>query len=180
MAKDSVITLQNTLATSFHCGSISLLDANTFVVSTYNNDPRPVCTIDVHGNEGEIQHKVLPDKTYSGTLECACAYIPSTKTIVFADAYQNTVYICDITSGEGRVIVNDKIRDMVRVCAGPAGTVFVCSKDTDSVIQFSLQGDVLASHTVDAMKPWIISVSKENTRLVLSNGLKQIQQFSIV
>jgi len=181
VSQDSVITLQKTLTTSFWCCSISPLDTDTFVVSTLHNKP-PVRTIDVHGNEGEIQHKFLPDKTYSSTLESACAYIPSTKTLVVTDRIQHTVYICDLTSGKGHVIKNDKIRGPRGVCAGPGDTVYVCSVDTDTVVQLSPQGDVLASHRVNVTLPHAVSVFKDNTRLILSNcfGKKMIKLFSIV
>ena len=179
MDKDSVITLQKTLTTSFYCGSISTLGTDTFVVSTTGNK-RPVRTIDVHGNEGEIQHKLLPNKTYMCTSDSACAYIPSTKTLVFSDEDQHTVYMCDLTSGEGHVIKNDKIRYPRGVCAGPGGTVFVCSEDTDSVVQLSPQGDVLVSHRVDVGYPLVISVSKDHKRVVVGNTSGPIKQFSIV
>jgi len=181
VANDSVITLHKTLATSFFCGSISLLDTDTFVVSTIK-DTRPVGTIDVHGNEGEIQHKLLPDKTYRSTWESCCAYIPSTKTVVLTDRDQHTVYMCDISSSNGRVIKNDKICSPRGVCAGPGGTVFVCNRDTDSVVQLSPHGDVLASHNVNVEIPYNVSVSKDNTRLILSNaaGKTMIKLFSIV
>jgi len=180
VAEDSVIKLHKTLTTSFSCGFISPLDTDTFVVSSPYSKP-PVRMIDVHGNEGEIQHKILPDKTYSNTSESACAFIPHTKTLVFSDQLQHTVYMCDLTSGEGPVIKNDKIRGPRGVCAGPGGTVFVCSRDTDSVVQLSPQGDVLTSHGVDVGYPTAISVSKD--RLVLSNsskGQKMIKLFNIV
>jgi len=178
--KDSVITLQKTLTTSFDCVSISPLDTDTFVVSTPYSKP-PVRSIDVHGNEREIQHKLLPDKTYNNIWDSACDYIPQTKTLVFSDQYQHTVYMCDLTSGGGRVIVGDKIRRPRGVCAGPGGTVFVCSWDTDSVVQLSPQGDVVTSHSVDVRCPSVISVSKDHKYVVVC-GYKweQIKQFSIV
>jgi len=90
--------------------------------------------------------------------------------------------MCDLTSGEGHVIKNDKIRGPRGVCAGPGGTVFVCSGDTRSVVQLSPQGDVLASHSVDVRIPHAVSVFKDNTRLILSNssGRTRIKLFSIV
>jgi len=178
--KDSVITLQKTLTTSFFGGFISLLDTNTFVVSTTTHQ-RPVRTIDVYGNEGEIQHKLLPDKTYSTTWKSTCVYIQSTKTLVFADQDQHTVYMCNITSGDGHVIKNDKIRLPRGICAGPAGIVFVCSEGTRSVVQLSPQGDVLASHRVDDGHPLAVSVAEDGTRLVLSlYSMVQIKLYSIL
>jgi len=91
--------------------------------------------------------------------------------------------MCDTTSGEGRVILNDKIRVPTGVCAGQAGTVFVCSQGTDYVLQLSPQGDVLASHRVSLRHPFAVSVSKNGSRLVLSNstvGQNMIKLFSIV
>ena len=133
VSEESTITLYKTLNTSFKCSTISPLDTGTFIVTTVDN-PRPVRTIDVHGNEGEIQHKLLPDKSYGKYFVSACTNVQSTKTIVFTDRDQHTVYMCNITSGEGHVIKNDKIRSPTGVCAGPAGTVFVCCTDSGTAV----------------------------------------------
>ena len=178
VSEESTITLCKTLNTSFMCSSISPLDTDTFIVTAVDN-PRPVRTIDVHGNEGEIQHTLLPEKSY-GYLLSAFTYIKSVNTLVFTDRDQRTVYMCDITSGKGHVIKNDNIIGPKGVCAGPAGTVFVCC--TATVVQLSAQGDVLATHSVNVGNPWAIRSCKNGTRLVLSNALGEqscIKLFSI-
>ena len=76
VSDDSSVTLVKMLPTSFKCFSISTLDADTFMVSTYDHK-RPVRTIDVHGSEADFQHTLLPDKTYK-LEQSACTYIPST------------------------------------------------------------------------------------------------------
>jgi len=168
VSEESTITLYKTLNTSFMCSTISLLGTESFIVNAVEN-PRPVRTIDVHGNEGEIQHKLLPDNSYI-SFASACTYIPTTKTVVFTDRDQHTVYMCNITSGEGHVIKNDKIHSPTGVCAGPAGTVFVCSCGTNSVVQLSPQGEVLATHSVNVENPWTVRISRDGTHLALSNG----------
>jgi len=72
----------------------------------------------------------------------------------------------DITSGEGRVIKSDKIHSPRRVCAGPAGTVFVCSGDS----QLSPQGDVLMTNDVGMKRPTAISLSRDGARLAVSSS----------
>jgi len=136
VSDDSSVTLVKMLPTSFMCFTVSLLDSDTFMVSTFNHE-QPVQTVDVHGNEGDFQHKLLPNKTYK-IDESACTYIPSRNTCVFVDRDQHTVYMCDITSGEGRVIKREKIVKPGRVHAGPNGTVFVCSYDTHTLQRFYL------------------------------------------
>jgi len=181
VSSDSTLSLQKTLTTSFSCSSISMLDTDTFVVSTLDHR-RSVCTVDVHGNEGDIQQNILFDKQY-GLWECACAFVPSTKTIVVSEKNQHTIYMCDITSGKFHVINNDQIRGPRGICPGPAGTVLVCSGDTDSLVHLSPQGDVLGSISVGMKFTKAVSISKDATRLVLANACAKdrvIKLFSIV
>jgi len=166
VSDDSSITLLKTLPTSFCCDSISSMDTDTFIVSTYDQE-RPVRTIDIQGYEGDIQHKLLHDKTY-GIDESACTYIPSTNTLVFSDCDQDTVYMCNLASGEGHTIKSDKIVSPRRVCAGPAGTVFVCSEGTNTIVQLSHDGEILMTHDI-GMLPFAVSLNKDGTRLVVSN-----------
>jgi len=168
VSKESNITVQKTLTTSFGCSTISPLEADTFVTSTANH-LRHVRTITVQGKEGDIQHRLLPDNTYT-VYDSTCTYLPSTNTLVFVDKYQHTVYMCSITSGEGHVIKHDIIQRPVGVCAGPAGTVFVCSEDTDSVVQLSAGGKILMSHDVGMKFPKAVSLSSDGTRLAMSNS----------
>jgi len=169
VSKKSSITLQKTLTTSFGCSNIALLDADTFIVGTINHQ-HPVRTVTVQGQAGHIRHKLIPDKKYE-IYRSSCTYITCTKTVVFSDRDQNTVYMCDITSGEGRVIKSDKIRRPRRVCAGPAGTVFVSSGDNQSIVQLSHQGDVMMSNDVGMLYPYAVTFTGDSTRMVVSNGV---------
>jgi len=143
------------------------MDADTFIVSTYDHE-RPVCTVDLQGNEGEFQHKLLPDQAY-GLFKSACNYISSTNTLVFCDRIQHTVYMCDLSSGEGHVIKSDKIVSPKDVCGGPAGTVFVCCTVTDTIVQLSQDGEILMTHDIGMVWPFAVSLNRDGTRLVVSN-----------
>ena len=168
VSDDSSITMLRTLSTSFCCYSISSMDTDTFIVSTYFHE-RPVRTIDIQGNEGDIQHKLLPDKAY-GPFESACTCISSTNTLLFSDWNQNTVYMCDLTSGEGHVIKSDKIVRPRGVCAGPAGTVFVCSAVTNTLVQLWQDGEILMTHDIGMDMPHAVSLNRDSTHLVVSNS----------
>ena len=153
---------------------------DTFLVCTLE-DHQTVRTIDTHGNEGDIEHLRIPDKTY--TIDnSACCYIPSSQAIVFSDKEQGTVYICGTMSGEGHETVDAKIPGPKGVCAGPLGTAFVCSEYTQSIVQISPNGEVLKSHSVDMGCPRAVAISKDGSRLVVSNsthGQKMIKFFII-
>jgi len=167
VSDDSSITLLKLLSTSFRCNSISSMDTDTFIVSTWWHE-RPVRTIDLQGNVGDIQHKLLPDKD-NGLLDSPCTYISSTNTLMFSDWCQDTVYMCELTSGEGHVIKSDKIVVPSGVCAGPAGTVFVCSEGTNTIVQLSQDGEILMTHDVGMGRPHAVSLNRDGTRLVVSN-----------
>jgi len=103
----STLTLSNTVTTSFNCSSISHMHDDTFLVCTLE-DRRTVRTIDTHGNEGDIEHLPIPDKTYT-VGKSACCYIPSSQAIAFSDQEQDTVYICGKMSGKGHETIDAKI-----------------------------------------------------------------------
>jgi len=128
VSENSTITMLKEITQTFKCDSISLLDVDTFMVGTYGHRPL-IRTIDIDGNEGEVQHKLLPDKTYK-LGKSACTYIPSPETILFTDKEQHTVYVCDIRSGEGRVITNDKTQEPRGKCASSNGCVFICCNNS--------------------------------------------------
>jgi len=81
--------------------------------------------------------------------------------------------MCDVTSGEGHVIKSDKIVEPRGVCAGPAGTVFVCSGGTNTIVQLSQDGEILMTHGVDMGRPLTASLNRDGTRLVVSNWIGQ-------
>jgi len=179
--QNSTVKMLKEIKTSFSCFSISLLEAGTFMVSTYNHR-NAICTIDVDGNEGDVQHQILPDKIYKVDMS-ACTVIPSNKTVFFTDREQHTVYMCDMKSGKGRVITHDKIQAPKGIYASLKCDVFVCSMNTDSIVQLSLLGDVIASHKADMRFPSAVSVSRDGSRLVVSNcamGQTKMKLFNIV
>jgi len=177
---DSTLTLLKTITTSFNCGSISHMYDGTFLVSSLY-DPRPIRTIDSHDKEEDIHHIQLPDKTYT-IGRSACSYIPSSKTVLFSDRDQNTVYMCNYITGEVCETKDNLIREPRGLCLGPQDTVFVCSADTGCIVQLSAKGDVLKSHNVNMSSPRAVTMSKDATLLAVSNsvnGQQMIKLFQI-
>jgi len=179
VSRENNITLLKTLSTSFNCDSICLLDADTFLVSTYGHQ-NPVRTITVQGQEGELQHAGLPF-TVSDAGGGACAYIPSSKTLLFSNCRNTTVFVCDCESSTCREIKDRRISLPRRICAGLHGSSFVCSEGygTRSVVQLSPDGEVVTSHEVD-MRPFAVSVSNDGTRMAVSGSFPpMIKLFSM-
>lgn len=82
------------------------------------------------------------------------------------DREEDTVYLCDTTSSDGLVLKNDKWRGLNGVSAGPADTVFVfdrVSDSTDSLLLLFLQGIVLESHNVGMWNIGAVRFSKYDT-----------------
>jgi len=167
VASDSTLTVVKTVSTSFFCRSISLLDTDTFLVSTWDH-PKLVRTITIHGTEGELSNASFPNKTY-GLFESTCTYIPSTKTMVLTDFRDNAVYMCSTETSEYRKVTDDRIRCPRGVCGGPGGTAIVCCSASDTIVQLSPQGGVMMEQSVGMGRPWAVSVSRDGSHMVVSN-----------
>jgi len=180
VSRTNNISLVRTLRPSFFCHSISPMDNDSFIVSTIDHED-PVRTITVHGQEGDVQHAGLPDKTYN-VGESQCTYDGSKKTIVFTDRYTHTVYLCNIQSGSCQTVQSDQIREPRGACPGNHGTVLVCSDKTNSIVQVSLQDRVVTTHDVGMKYPYAVSLSRDGARLAVSNsvaGQKNIKIFTV-
>ena len=181
VASDSTLTVVKTVSTSFSCFSISLLDADTFLVGTYNH-PKPVRTITIRGTEGELSNASVPNKTYD-IDKSTCTYIPSTKTMVLADREDNAVYMCSTETSECRKVTDGRICHPCGVCGGPGGTVIVCCTGSFTIVQLSPQGDVMMEKSVGMMHPDAVSVSREGSHMVVSSSLtnnEKIKLFRLV
>jgi len=146
------------------------MDGDRFILSTVDH-PRPVRTITVHGQEGDVHHAGLPDKTYKEG-DSRCTYMESHKTMVFTDRYAHEVYLSNIENGRCHIVHSDKIRFPVGACPGIDGTVFVCSGETGTVVQLTTKGTVIASHDVGMAWPFAVSLSRDGTRLAVSNAVE--------
>jgi len=157
------------------------MDGDRFILSTIDH-PRPVRTITIHGQEGDVQHAGLPDKTYK-LNESMCTYVESHKTVVFTDYNASEVYLSNIENGRCHIVHCDKIRSPKGACPGINGTVFVCSGGTGTVVQMTTQGTVLTSLDVSMEWPRVVSLSRDGTRLAVSNGvkdkMKKIKMFKV-
>ena len=181
VSKSNNISLVRTLKLSFYCRSICPMDGDRFILGTVNH-PRPVRTITVHGQEGDVQHVGLPDKTYELGYS-RCTYVESHKTVVLTVRDDHEVYLSNIENGRCHIVHSDKIRQPLGACPGIDGTVFVCSGETGYVVQLTTQGTVLTTHDISMAWPFAVSLSRDGTRLVVSNSVedeaRQIKMFKI-
>ncbi|XP_052784182.1 uncharacterized protein LOC128219994 [Mya arenaria] len=177
----NTITLMKTLTTSTYCVSICSLNDRTFVVSTYN-DPRSARMIDVDGKESNFDNMKFPGKTYK-LGESKCTYIQSRDVLVLTDRHAHTVYMYNTATGKSREVNDGRIREPRGAFAGPDQSVFVCSGKTNSVIQISPDGNILASCDVDIKHPFAVAVSRDGSRMAVSNsvtGVETLKLFKII
>jgi len=169
VSRSNNICLVRTLRTSFYCFSISPMDDDRFVTSTEDH-PSPVRTITVQGQEGDVQHAGLPDKTYKGD-ESQSTYIGTKNILVFTERCNHTVYLCNIQSGSCHTVESDQIREPMGACPGNHGSVFVCSDKINSVVQISPQGNIVMTHDVGMVNPCAVTLSRDGARLAVSNDV---------
>ncbi|XP_052783078.1 uncharacterized protein LOC128219309 [Mya arenaria] len=181
VSSDNKFTLMKTLTMSTRCFSICQLNDRTFVVSSFN-DPRPSRMIDVDGKESDFDNVKFPGKTYK-LEESKCTYIPSRDVLVLTDKHAHTVYMYNTATGKSSEVKDFRIREPRGAFAGPDQSVFVCSGKTNSIIQISPDGDILASCDVDKKYPYAVAVSSDGSRMAVTNNkgdVKKLKLFKII
>ncbi|KAH3803834.1 hypothetical protein DPMN_132102 [Dreissena polymorpha] len=181
VSTDNTITLTREINTISTFYSICCMSPSHMVVSTYD-DPRPVRMISVDGVETDFDHFLtFPMKTYK-VDESACTYVQSKNTLVLTDRFAHTVYMHDTLKGTSRAVTNANIQEPRGACVGPGDTVLVCSTIKHSIVHLSVDGNILGTYPVDICYPNSICVSKNGTRLAVSNsavGKRKLQLYKI-
>ncbi|KAH3803900.1 hypothetical protein DPMN_132171 [Dreissena polymorpha] len=181
VSTDNTITLTREIKTSSLFCSICCMSPSNMVVSTYN-DPRPARMISVDGVQSDFDHSLtFPMKTYKFG-ESTCSYVQSKNTLVLTDQLAHKVYMFDTVNGTFRVVTNENIQEPGGACVGPGDTVLVCSENKNSIVHLSVDGDILGTYPVDMKLPSSICVSKDGTRLAVSNnaiGIKKLHLYKI-
>jgi len=145
--------------TTFPGITISNIDNRSFLVGTWDK-PIPLRTVDILGNEGDVANVSFPGKYYTDN-----DYIVSEKLLALTIRRENTVYLRILGNDRGTCVTDKRIRRPQGVCAGPRGTLFVCSKHY--IVQMSHQGDVLTSYDTNMKLPKWVQVSKDGSRMAV-------------
>ncbi|XP_052216614.1 uncharacterized protein LOC127834639 isoform X2 [Dreissena polymorpha] len=180
VSKDNVIRLTRIINTTSKFYSISCMSPLRMVVSSYD-DPRPVKMLSVDGAESDFDHVTFPVTTYK-IDESMCTYVQSKNTSVLTDRDANKVFMYDTLNGTSRAVTNNNIREPCSACAGPNDTALVCSKNNHAIAHLTVDGDVLGFYPVDLKLPHSLCVSKDGTKLAVSNsatGAGKLQLYKI-
>ncbi|XP_052265918.1 uncharacterized protein LOC127868311 isoform X3 [Dreissena polymorpha] len=181
VSTDNTITLTKQINTTSKFDCICCMSPSNMVVSTYD-DPRPMRMISVDGVESDFDHSLtFPKKTYKAD-ESMCTYVQSKNTLVLTDQLAHTLYMYDTVNGTSRAVTNENIQEPRGACVGPGDTVLVCSQNNDSIVHLTIDGKILGTFPVDMELPCSICVSKDGTRLVVSNcaiGVRKLHLYKI-
>ncbi|XP_052217329.1 uncharacterized protein LOC127835101 isoform X3 [Dreissena polymorpha] len=180
VSSDNVISLTRQIKTSTFL-SICCKTPTQMVVSTID-DICNVRMISVDGVETDFQQVEFPKKTYK-LGDSFSTYVQSKNTLVLIDRRAHTVYVYDTVNGTSRAVTNGNIQVPSGACVGPGDTVMVCSENMNSVVQLTADGDFLCTYPVDMKFPRSICVSRDKTRLAVSNcviGDRKLQLYKIL
>ncbi|KAH3870542.1 hypothetical protein DPMN_033731 [Dreissena polymorpha] len=178
VSTDNTITLTKQINTTSKFDCICCMSPSNMVVSTYD-DPRPMRMISVDGVESDFDHSLtFPKKTYKAD-ESMCTYVQSKNTLVLTDQLAHTLYMYDTVNGTSRAVTNENIQEPRGACVGPGDTVLVCSKNKNSIVHLTIAGKILGTYPVDMKYPYSIRLSKDGTRMAVSNSAKGVQKLHL-
>ncbi|KAH3870446.1 hypothetical protein DPMN_033633 [Dreissena polymorpha] len=78
----------------------------------------------------------------------------------------------DTVNGTSRAVTDENIQEPRGACPGPGVTVLVCSGKNISIVHLTIGGKILGTYAVDMEWPCSICLSKDGSRLVVSNSAK--------
>ncbi|KAH3809805.1 hypothetical protein DPMN_138185 [Dreissena polymorpha] len=128
----------------------------------------------------DFKNVVFPRKN---VYESNCCYVQSKNTLVLTDRYAHTVYMYDTVEGTSRAITDQNIQEPRGCCVGPGDTVLVCSKNKNSIVHLTVDGDVLGTYPVDMEYLNSLCISKKASTLAVSNrlsGKKKLQLYNML
>jgi len=161
----SSITLMKTLQTSTEVYSICPYDVNRFIVGT-GGDRRHARIIGLNGQESDIHSLTFPDKMY-GADDCHCTYLPSDGVLAVTYFREHTVRLYQIGTGTSRTVKDVRIQNPEGIC-GAQGRVFVACRGTNTVVEMTVQGEIVKCHDVGMVWPITISVTQDYGHMVVA------------
>ncbi|XP_052783128.1 uncharacterized protein LOC128219361 [Mya arenaria] len=179
-ADDTIIELP-----SFHCNreyeTISTMPGDWFCATTIRHK-YPVGKVSGTLGEKEFEPN-LPMKQLK-YKEAVTTYIQNRQIVVLSDSSDNSINFHDVS---GNTVITTVVRHASiqiprGVCVGPGDCVFVCSRDTNSIVQLSPTGRLIGSCKVEMSRPRRVAVSKDGTKLVVSNmvnGNRKLQIYEL-
>ncbi|KAH3805291.1 hypothetical protein DPMN_133589 [Dreissena polymorpha] len=177
LSTDNTIRLAREMITTSKFDSICCISPSQMAASTYD-DPRPARVLSVDGVESDFHQLEFWNKTYE-YLESKCTYVQAKNMLVLTDRLAHTVYVYDTVKGTSRVFTNEKIQEPRGACVGPGDTVLVCSTANNSIVRLSVDGDLMCTYPVDMKYPESMCVSKDGTRLAVSNTAKGARKLNV-
>ncbi|XP_053391460.1 uncharacterized protein LOC128554236 [Mercenaria mercenaria] len=180
VSKSNDISLIRTCKVTTQYLSVCLMDDKNFVVGTID-DTRPFRIVSLSGEEKDFSIDFQNKKTAIDTS--ACTYIRDRDKVALTDRNAHTVFIYENMTNSRVDVVDEEIREPRDAAIGPFDCIFVCSKGTNSIVQISPSGKIVASHKIDMKYPYSICFSKDKTRLAISNsatGKIKLQLFKVV
>ncbi|KAL4216764.1 hypothetical protein ACF0H5_024487 [Mactra antiquata] len=167
VSKTNEIKMKRTYKMNAKYISISMMDDEKCVVSTYDND-KHLRIVSMTGVEDYFNIQ-FPSKRYKPGTNF-CTYIRGRNKVVNCDRDEDKIYIYGIESGESIVVKDNLIKSPRGVAVGPYDHLFVCSADTHSLVEMTPGGRVLSSHQLDIKYPLSVAISKDKKLLAVSNG----------
>ncbi|KAH3735892.1 uncharacterized protein LOC127849713 [Dreissena polymorpha] len=171
----SDLTLIKTIKTSFNVFSICRWTSASIVVGTYE-DPRPARIVSKDEEETEFE-KIGFHRYKLG--DSKSTFVTDSKTLVFTDRFDHSVYLYDTSHGGFIKVQDENIQQPRCVCAGPGDTVFVCSRNTNSIVQMNVFGEILGNVQLDIKHPYSVAMSKDASKLAVSNSFDGARKLKV-
>ncbi|XP_053389643.1 E3 ubiquitin-protein ligase Midline-1-like [Mercenaria mercenaria] len=172
--ENNTLTEKHVMPVSQKCDSITNFDINKYIVGAFDSS-EPAHEINVAGDIAQLNFD-FEGMQFTTAKDFKCCYTKETRQLLITDNRENAVYVCNLANGN-RSTVHDKSFVKLRGISHYMNDLyFICSSGTDSIVQLTTAGKVLAVNKINTKGPYSICISQDKNKLLVSNNRSEVKR----
>ncbi|XP_052777742.1 uncharacterized protein LOC128215053 [Mya arenaria] len=186
ITRDNRIVLKAHLPTISQYSSLCKFD-DTSIIGCVLHDKNFIRKVTFCQHMTEIKENILrtpfPAKKFK-ISEMYCGYDQEINRLIVTDKQNAKVYIHDRSDDSLQTLIEKrKLVSPQGVAIGPFWNTYVCSEQTNSLLQFLPSGELLDVHPLNVKFPHVLRISDDRGKMLISNrrdGQRFLQVYDIV
>ncbi|XP_053389642.1 E3 ubiquitin-protein ligase Midline-1-like [Mercenaria mercenaria] len=172
--ENNTLTEKHVIPVSLKCDSISNFDTNKCIVGAFDS-PEPAHEINFAGDITQLNFD-FEGMQFATAKNFKCCYTKETRQLLITDKRDDAVHICDLANGNRNTVQDKSFVKPRGISHYMNDLYFICSSGTDSIVQLTTAGKVLAVNKINMNCPYSICISQDKNKLLVSNNHSEVKR----
>ncbi|XP_053389644.1 tripartite motif-containing protein 59-like [Mercenaria mercenaria] len=171
--ENNTLTEKHVIPVSLKCDSVSNLDLNKCIVGAFDSS-EPAHEVNFAGDIAQLNFN-FEGMQFTNARNFKCCYTKETRHLLITDNTENAVYICNLANGNRSTVHDKSFMKLRGITHYMNDLYFICSSGTDSIVQLTTAGKVLAVNKINMKGPYSVCTSQDKNKLLVSNNLAEVK-----